>query len=485
MKNRRIYKISLIIAFFCGLSLYGQNPMSLYYMETIPQLNRINPAMQPRANGFLALPSVTFNLSSDLAFHDLILKDGDNWRLPIERQFDFKKMYNKIGKSYDLGFDAEVGILGFGARIKNGYFSVTISERVEMQYGVPNAFFEMADKLFPDGSKFDLSTFNTKALAYKQISFGYSHKINDELTVGINLRPIFGQMAVMSKIKKFDFVTTRDIWSFDADGEFFSSAPIIVTDDPEGGYPEIEEMEGFDDFKDWIDKYGTSFKNPGIGFDFGVVYKLDDRITFSAALNNLGFINWKEDLNSVSFKGYHEFEGIEINEPNTDYDDYFEQLFDELEEAFDYQTDTKKFTTSLMPSLYVGASYELTRSISVGLLSRTIFQQNNLRQSFNLSGNFLFYDFLSLSLNLNQNIKGGTNAGLGLSMDFGLLQFYLLADHIPIQYANIKIYDKEEQLYRVDYYPTKLKEATIMCGLNVLFGRKGVKDRPMFERKYH
>jgi hypothetical protein len=196
MKTRK-YIISLVISGFFGIAGIAQNPSSLYFMETIPQLTRINPAMQPRANGFFALPSVSLNIHSDLACKDFIQKSGNQWHLPYEAEYSYKDLYKRIGNSYDLMFNSEIALFGFGFRMGKGYLSFTVSEKVETQFGLAKDLFKITEEGLPDGSKHDFSKFYAKALAYSQLSIGYSHKITDELTVGVNIRPLLGTAAAV------------------------------------------------------------------------------------------------------------------------------------------------------------------------------------------------------------------------------------------------------------------------------------------------
>ena len=494
MKNIKVYILSLIFTGLLSIHSFGQRPMSLYYMETIPQLNSINPAMQPRTNGYFALPSVSFVFQNDLALRTILQNKGNSWYMPVEVQFDIDKFYKQIGKSYDLMNDMQIDLLGFGWKMgKTGYFTVTVSERIEMNLGMPLDFFKLAEKLLPDGTYLDFSPIRLKALVYKQINFGYSNAISNNLTLGFNLRPLFGQAAVLTDIKKFDINTQRKVWNVETYGNVYTSGPLILKEkpkDPENdskfkNYPEYEYIDE-NDMNGYVKRYGMDFSNPGVAVDIGAVYKLDDDWSFSASVNNLGIIMWKNDLNSISFNGKYNFEGKEVDGLNADaYKNLLDDFMKSIEDSVNYSTGIKDFNTTLLPYLYLGASYKLTNTISLGFLSRTIFQNGGVRQNFNLSGNMLLYNYLSLSLSINQQLKGGTYGGFGLAFDLGPVQLYLLSDFIPLRYSTVvvKTYDgdkvKEENF---EYIPSRFKEASIMVGLNILFGKKGYKDSPMYER---
>ena len=468
-------RIIFITTFFVwGNCLFSQNPMALYFMETIPQTSQINPAMQPRANGFFALPSVNQVFQSDLAFKDAFQDAGIDWVTLNSKRFDYNKLYKVLGSTANFNEYADINLLGFGFRTGKGYFTFSISERVVIQSGIPSDLFKIMDKGFPDNSHFDLSTLRMKGMAYTQILFGYSHQLNEKLTIGANIKPLFGQVGFNSEIDKLSLYTGRKEWKIVVDGSINASLPIDIESTP-GEFPDditTRDLEA-EDFKN----YGTSFSNPGLAADLGAVYKIDDRWTFSAALNNLGYIKWNKDLNNLTFNGTYNFDGISINASNRDsLDDAFDEILDSIKNVVNFNTTHDKFSSGLTPSFYIGTSYHINSSISLRLLSRSTFQKKNFRQDFSISANLQPYSFMALNLNVSQRIKGSTFAGLGLTFLMGPLQFYILTDHLPLRYSEVNFDGDKIPMSK------KLKDVTLMTGLNLVFGRHGYRDKPMINR---
>jgi hypothetical protein len=223
---------------------------------------------------------------------------------------------------------------------------------------------------------------------------------------------------------------------------------------------------------DWAN-YLTSFKNPGIALDMGAVYALNDQWEFSAALNNLGFIKWTEDLNSLSFNGTYSFKGLEVDGSNKDdMDKAVEAIGDSLKTVIEYGVGQEKFSMTLVPGLYMGASYNLNHAVSLGFLSRSKFQKKNFRQDFNLSANVQPYSFVAFNLNYSLRVNGGNGLGTGVSFLMGPLQLYLLADYIPMQYATVNMEGDEFLMF-----PNQ-KELSLRFGLNFIFGRHGFRNKP-------
>ena len=479
----KISFIFIMLALCATLNSQVRQPHSLYFMETIPQISQMNPALQPRANFYVMLPSVNVDLLSDLAVKDIFQQQGNKWHTPVESQYDYAKLRRSIGKkSTMLNGAADVDLLGFGFRMGNNYFSFGISEHIAVNTALPSDLFKIPEKFFPNGTALDFSPLRTQGIAYMQLRFGFSYQVTDKLTVGVNLKPIFGQFAVATKVDKFMLRSGEQQWELDGKGNIYSSAPIdiIMKEDDKDKIDEIE-FRDFDDYEvnDWVNSYATGFNNPGIAFDLGATYQYNERLTLSASLNNLGFIAWNKDLNSIAFNGKYTFEGLyyDISDDN---DDPFGTLIDSIANAMNYNVRHDKFKTPLAPVLHVAASYRLTPAVSVGLMSRTVFWNKGVRQSFNTTLSLQPYSFVSMNVGATWQVKSNVFFGGGFTFLLGPLplQFYLLVDNAPVYYSTLKINDNEP----IPYIPERLKTLTMRTGLNLIFGRHGYVNKPMLNK---
>ena len=486
MKIKRIHGFIGLALLTVTINGQVRQPHSLYFMNTIPQVIQMNPAFQPRANGYVILPAnVNVDVLSDLAVKNILQQQGNKWHTPIENEYDYEKLWKSIGKKATMFNGAlDLDVFGFGFRAGNGYFSFGMSGHVSSSNALPSDLFKIPENFFPDGTRLDFSPLRTQTIGYMQFLIGYSHKVNDRLSIGVNVKPLLGQAAVATKIQKFMLNTGEQQWDADVKGNIYSSAPIDVTlkDDNRDKIDNIE-FRDFNDYevRDWIN-YGADVNNPGIAIDLGAAYQINERFTVSASLNNLGFISWKKDLNSMSFDGRYPFTGV-YHDVSKDYEDedqnYFEDLLNELEDAVDYRMQHDKFTTPLAPVLHVGASYSLSKSVSVGLLSRSVFWKDAVRQSFNLSLYMQPYSFVAFNAGATYQVKGNVYLGGGLVFFLGPLplQFYILTDYAPVFYSTIRIDDGEK--FKV---PERQKSFTIRTGINLIFGRHGYVNKPMLDK---
>jgi len=479
MKTQKISAFIILTLWVGALNGQVRQPHSLYYMETIPQISQMNPAFQPRANGYLSLP-VNFNIDlfSDLAPKDIFQRQGNNWYTPFDEPFDFYKLKQSIGKnSFSLNGGLDLDIIGYGLRVGKGYLSIGVSEHITGSLSLPTDLITLADDKYPNGTTLDFSPLGINSMMYQQFRIGYSHKITDRLTVGMNIKPLFGQIAVVTDLEKFSFLTGEEQWNLDAKGAVYSSLPYEAVKNEEGKLDEFASRVDDYEFIDWFNDYGGAFRNPGIAFDLGASYRITDQLTVSASLNNLGFISWKEDLNSVSFSGKYTFESLEFDDTE-DVVDQLEELLNSINDATDYKMHQNKFKTTLPPALHAGVSYQFFESLSAGFLSRTVFWKNSVSQSFNLSGYFQPYSFFALNAGATWQVKGSVYLGGGFTFLLGPLQFYLLSDFIPVSFTTVRVEDMDE--FPIVERP---KSLTMRIGLNLIFGRHGYTNKPMLEKR--
>ena len=477
-------KVKIILFFtLFSAAVNGQvrQPHSLYFMETIPQISQMNPAFQPRVNGYVMLPNVNFDYLNDLAVKNIFQKKGSKWYTPIEEQYNYAKLWKSVGKKATFSnVSSDVDIVGFGFRTINGYFSFGISEHLSGNFALPSDLFKITDNGFPNGTSLDFSPLRTQGIVYMQILLGYSTMVNDRLSIGMNIKPLLGQFAVTTKIDKFELQTSEKQWVLDAKGNVYSSLPIEeVIMDAEGKIKDIN-FRDVDKYKskDWVKKYGTALNNLGIALDLGVAYQINERLTASASLNNLGFISWDNDLNGITFNGEYNFKGLEYDVSKGEtVKDLFKSLGDSIADAMNYVVQHDKFKTVLSPILHAGATYSLSRAISVGLLSRSVFLQQSICQSFNASFNLQPYNFLSLNAGTTWQVKDNVYLNGGLMLSLGPMQIYALVDCVPIYYSNVWIDGKKR--FPV---PEHFKTFTCRAGLNVVFGKHGYINNPMLDK---
>jgi hypothetical protein len=244
------------------------------------------------------------------------------------------------------------------------------------------------------------------------------------------------------------------------------------------------KIRDFDDYKSKdLVKDGINFLNPGIAFDFGVAFKITERFTVSASLNNLGFIFWNDDLKGLSTNGNFPFKGLKYDASQDDeIEDFFKAWGDSLLHKIEFRKQYDKFTTMLPSALHIGASYRLSKAVSIGALSRTTVWGKSVRQSFHASFSLQPYSFVAFNAGATWQVNSNVYLGGGFTFFVGPLQFYMLLDHVPVYYSSIRIDKGDEIGEKIQYIPEHLKSFTLRTGVNLVFGKHGYTNKPMLDK---
>lgn len=480
-----------IAAALTAMAADAQVSHALYFMESVPQTNLLNPARQPRATKFIAIPGANVHAAAytNLVACDFFQKKDGEWLTLLNDGFDYSDLYDIYKKQLAADLNVNVGILSFGWRNDEGhYLSFNLSERVSADVSVPADLLKIGDKGLPDGTMLDLAKLGVSAMAYTELAASYSRVINEQWTAGVRIKLLAGTGAVWTKNNKFDIQTGEDKWHIKTDIEVMAALP-LETDGciKEDGTIETDSIDirDFDKTKDLVKYLIPRLSNPGGALDLGVTYKLNDNFRFSASVTDLGFISWGRDINRFKSRSEFDFDGIDYDIDNEEHEDDFqnalEDALDTLQANCQVTLGHKRFSTPLHPSVYVGAEYTPVYFLNVGFLSNTKFMPTHrVNQDFSLSATLNPYKLpASATFGYTINVKGQSSASCGLSLRMGVLQFYTVLDYVPFKYDVLKReYDGDDEHEKYSA-PHKLSNVNITAGLNIVLGSKGYKDRPM------
>lgn len=494
------YNYTKYLLFFAfAISIYSaksQMPTSMYFLETVPQSNFMNPALAPRCNTFVGLPSVYYNFQHNMPINTLMQKTDSGTVTFLSQYYDYGKLEAKIGDGFNVRNNLIVSPISFGFRMKTGYFTFGLSMKTDINATIASDLFRIPqDSLFPTNMTYDLGKTGLDVQIYNEYAFGYSRNMTKKLRVGARFKVLQGLASIKSDVSKAAVSTSKGLvenneWNLDMQGDIFTSGPINVVSDEEGIIDSLKLDEKYEDGNatDFIQDYGLGFSNLGFAFDLGATYDLNYAWSFSAAINDLGFIRWKNNLNSIHFNGNYEFAGLEATGTTIDsMDVVIEELMDTIKNVVDYHAEKKAYSTRPTTTVNIGTQYNVNHYFSAGVLSRTAFNRNYFHQEFSLSANLnTFRGGFTTNLNYNVALNGEQYAGFGLAFKLLPLQFYLMLDHIPIVYANYTVTEDieenpdEEPIYKGPG-PYDLRSFNVMFGINLIFGAHGYKDSPKID----
>ncbi len=487
MIRKRKYLLVLFLAVIFA-SATAQNSQVLYNMN-LPQNHLLNPALRPSNSLYIGLPvisGINLNVNNNFVnFSDIFMRGGSSDSLItfLHPDNDVNDFLAKIKDKNSLEPQFSVQLFGLGFSVgKDSYVFLDINERIEGNIVLPGDIFELFLKGNEGfiGNKIDLSSLSGDMKYYREIGLGFSRNFTNKLRIGVKGKLLFGIAANSIDNRSLGISVSDDyIHTLDADLTVNISAPMQVVRDAENNIDDII----FDDERfnsgSGVAKFLMGTNNMGLGMDIGATYDINDKIMVSAAITDIGFIKWKKDVTNLLVEGKYEFSGLNITDVvngTKTFDELGDDMLDSLKNSFTVSDINNPFTTWLPFGLTVGGRYNLTNSFSLGLLSYSRFIGKQIRESLTLSANVNLGNSLSTSITYTAANHRFDNFGAGLAFRAGVLQFYMMADRIPVIWNKILVDDNSTVPL-----PACWNTINLRLGMNLVFGNKVKKknDKPM------
>ena len=175
---------------------------------------------------------------------------------------------------------------------------------------------------------------------------------------------------------------------------------------------------------------------------------------------------------------FRSFSGVnfkDVYDGNMDWEEVGEELLDSLQRSFSVTSTDIPYRTNLPFGVNFGASYNLSNSFSLGLLSNTRIIGDRYREALTVSANLNLGNAFSTTLAYTAANYRYDNLGFGLAFRLGFFQIYALADRIPLTWN--KIIAGEDSFPVPEY----LNTIHARLGMNIVFGNqvKRKTDKPM------
>jgi len=465
----------------------AQNNQVLYFMN-LPQNHQLNPAIRPSNSIYIGLPvisGINVNINNNfINLRNVFLKgqSGDSVYSFIHRDYNADSFLAKTKDNNYVEPESSVQLFGIGFSAgKSSYFFLDINERVEGNIVIPGdliKFFLKGNEGFI-GHTIDLSSFKGDLKYYREIGLGFSKNFTDKLRIGVKGKLLFGITAATVDNHALGISVNNDLThTLDADLNVNISGPVIAYMSSENKLDSLKIDKN--NLKTSSQILGFLFdpKNFGLGLDIGATYELSDRLMISAAITDLGFINWKNDITSLQANSHLEINGLtmlDVYNKTKTFDQLGQAIQGTIRNSFVVSSSKAPFTTYIPFGVSLGGSYNVTSQFSAGLLSYSRIIDKQIHELLTLSANLNIGNVFSTSLSYTAANDRYDNIGAGLSIRAGIAQFYLLSDRIPIKWTNINIDNKNIPM------PETWNTINLRLGMNLVFGNRtrGKNDKPM------
>lgn len=423
MKILGKYILAASLAAVCS-SAMAQGLNSGYFINDYKFRHNLNPAFGNEQNyvSIPALGNINVRTQGNFGLGDVLF---DNPRYGIDSDKKKTTFMNPYISAADAlsGFstgdniinsDIDLTILSAGFKAFGGYNTVSIDARTNVALSLPYSLFEFAKNT--GNQTYLIDDINVHTQSFVQLAFGHSRDINNKLRVGGKLKMLFG--AARGDVQITDLradLAGENQWTMSGHalanvsmkGFTYKQKTKEYKQDGKGSYEYVNDVD--------ID--GAGLGGFGVALDLGAVYTINSDWRVSAALIDLGFISWSNNMEAVNsqdtfvFDGFHDI-SVKKNDENGNLKDnsfkaqgdkYSDQLAD-FANLTD-QGDQGSRTTGIGATLNVGAEYTLPvyRPLTFGLLSSTRFNGRYTWTEGRLSANVAPLKWLDGGVNFAAN----------------------------------------------------------------------------------
>lgn len=434
----------------------AQNFNSAYFTDDMYYRHTLNPAFGDSLSYF-SIPGIgnlQVNLRGNFGYQDVVMK---NPMAGGKKMTTFLNPYISVDDALDgfskgsnrISGDIDITILSAGFKAFGGYNTISLAARTQMGVKLPYELFEFAKNT--GNQTYQIGDISAQARSYVELALGHSRQINERLRLGAKLKFLFG--AANADLEMTDVVadlsntaidpaTGQPMWLLSGKGKaqvnmkgFSYKQEQSTYNDPNHQGP--DGNKGTYTHVNDVDVDGAGLGGFGMAVDLGAEYELNDDLRLSAAVLDLGYISWKNNVVAVNngkpfaFKGFKDMTVGENSGNTIDNElDYYGDQFTDFINLQD-QGDQGSRTTMLAATVNVGAEYTLPmyNKLSFGLLSSTRINGKYSWTEGRLSANWKPLRWLDGGVNFAVN-SFTTSAGWILNIHPKGYNFFIGMDHI-------------------------------------------------------
>jgi Family of unknown function (DUF5723) len=436
----RIQLYFLLFALFIPGFLAAQMDLSSHFLQGTWQAYQTNPALLPKNRITIALPSVYgFGQFSGFKLGDLFQRDGQvlNWRID--------EVIDNLGESNFLQGRFDINTLGLGFHVGDWYLSAGHSMRQQAYFEYPK---ELAQFLWRGNAPFigrEVQLAPQFAVRGSQeLYFGISRKLGENLSVGARFKVINGYTDLSSSSRDLRLTTSDDIYQLGVKANYILNGTADILRYDNLGNARIK-LDTLTHRADWT-------SNTGYGMDLGINYQLE-RLQVSAGINDIGQINWRDNVNNIRIQGDFTFNGLNVlSDFLTDSLD-LGVILDTLEANLGIQQSLTAYVSPLPSQYYISARVALNEGFWIGALAYADRIQGAWYPAFGFSAHARLGNVLSLGgMYIIRNGRFD-NLGANAALTLGPVQLALATDNL-LTLVNAK----------------EARAGSIRAGLNLVLG---------------
>jgi hypothetical protein len=437
-------RISLLLAVFCFCSFYSeaQNMQVLYGMDRLYQGSYLNPAFIPNNRVVVSIPSFYNNLSiNGPAYSDVVKNNG------LEDYIDINSLLSNLQSTNYLREDMEIQTIGLclsaGPLGIQAYHKVKFNAFIAYPEELPSLIWEGNEQYLGQsiniGSEFLLHS-------HSEFGVGASLKLSG-LTVGARAKYLNGIGHLSTSNNELDILTNEEDYSIEFGADYLINSANSLD------YNSLNDVNLNFSIGDinWNELFST---NNGLAFDLGAQLEMGN-FEFSAAINDIGYVNFDTDVRNYSSQGDFSYDGLDVSNILSGQDVELSGIVDTLSSLLNFEENNEGFRYILPSSQYLMVKYKFATNWDIGL---SYFHEGFKPvpvNSVSISAGAGIGNIIRLRGAYTVRNDNFSNLGLGVSAKLAFLELFLLSDNVLV------ITD-----------PLGAKDFNILAGLNFAISRK-------------
>ena len=382
MKN--IAKYMMGAAMMCaatGVSAQALN--SGYFLDGYLFKHQLNPALESDKSYFSipVLGNMNFGTMGNVGLANFIYPTaGNKLTTFMNSSVSADEFLGGLRNINKMSMNLNTSIISMGFRGWGGFNTLDIGLRSSSSIYVPKDFFEFM-KVGQSGPNtvYDLGSMGISTSNYVEIALGHSRQIFDNLRVGAKFKVLLGGLYANMNLSNTKITLSEEKWEVMANGEMnIAMAGLNVPTKEETGAEYTGNEGTLVDF-DNIEMDSPGLGGFGLALDLGATYQVMDNLTVSAAIRDLGFMSWNNNIYASTNNEAWRFEGFKDLSIDGDSENSLDNQLDQLTDDFESYTNLHrisaggKLSKALAATLVIGAEYEMPfyNKLSAGFLSTT------------------------------------------------------------------------------------------------------------------
>jgi len=282
---------------------------------------------------------------------------------------------------------------------------------------------------------YDARILATKTEFIQTLYYGINKRISNKLQLGFRFKLYSGIANVQSVYNSGKFYTTEGVHNYYA--HHLDDIDISLNT---SGFNEDADSAGY-----YTNKLLYS-GNYGPGLDFGLTYKSNENLTWTASLLDLGFIYYTKDIHNFHLKGNYTFEGANMQFPENNFIDYWKDIKEDFKGEIKNTKSTDAYMSYRPVTLYTSLKYS-AGSLKKQNCDNFLHPKTSFSDFFGLIGYAqyrplkihlgasAYYEkkwskYISTRLNYTVDNYSYSGIGAGMVANLGAFQVYLMTDNI-------------------------------------------------------